>query len=115
MTFEDKLAKAHQELELTGIWKSNYNPPLFDLARKLGYKIPPPHYRAFLSNFFRQTLFFFVTWGGLMWLVVWRGSVMQPQLMFAISSSISLLFGFFMAVYYKFSANHHHLTEWHKL
>jgi len=115
MTFEEKLSKAHKELESTGIWKSNYNPPLFDLARKLGYKTSPPHYRQFLSNFIRQTLFFFVVWGGGMWLFVWDNSKVEPHLQFAISSSVALLFGFFMAVYYKFSAKHHHLSDWDEL
>lgn len=112
MTFEDKLIKAHLELKATGIWKSNYNPPLFDLARKLGYKTAPPHYRPFLSNFLRQTLFFFIFWGGFMWLFTWQNSVITVQMMFTISLSVSLLFGFMMSVYYKFSAKHHHLSDW---
>ncbi|WP_022940619.1 DUF6404 family protein [Psychromonas hadalis] len=113
MTFEEKLNIAHAELQAVGIWKSNYNPPLFDLARRLGYKTAPPHYRPFLSNFLRQTLLFFIVWGGLMWLFSWQGSVISGHMMFMISSSVSLLFGFMMAVYYKFSAKHHHLSNWH--
>ncbi|PKG37693.1 DUF6404 family protein [Psychromonas sp. Urea-02u-13] len=112
MTYEERLEKAHEELESKGIWKSNYNPPLFDLARKCGYKTAPPHYRSFLSNFTRQALFFFVAWGCAMYLLVWRGSDIDASFLLSVSSTVALLFAFIMSVYYKFSAQYHHLSTW---
>ncbi|WP_275116369.1 DUF6404 family protein [Vibrio diabolicus] len=47
MDYETKLQLAHKELSDKGVWKSNYNPPLVKLLRKLGLCFPPPYYRAF--------------------------------------------------------------------
>ncbi|WP_415226262.1 DUF6404 family protein [Psychromonas sp.] len=112
MIFKSKLTKAHQELENAAIWPSNYNPPLLDLFRKLGYRIPPPHYRGFLINFTSQTLFFTTIWGAIMWLLVWQTGYVPVYYALLVSSSVGLFFGFSMAVYYKFSAAHHHLSDW---
>ncbi len=58
MSYHSKLIAAHEELEQAGIWKSNFNPPLFRLLRKLGVKYPPPYYRSFQSNFLTSFVFF---------------------------------------------------------
>lgn len=112
MTFKNRLAKAHNELENAGIWRSNYNPPPLGLLRKLGYSIPPPHYRSFLVNFFSHTLFFSLLWGGGMWLFVWQPELIDVRLACAITASVSLFVAFFMSVYYKFSAKRHQLSNW---
>ena len=112
MTFKNKLTKAHKELEDAGIWRSNYNPPPLDLLRKIGYRILPPHYRSFLVNFISQTLFFTTIWGGIMWLLVWQAEHVAAYFALLVSISVGLFMGFCMAVYYKFSAKHHHLSDW---
>ena len=43
MTYEEKLNFAIKELIAAKILKSEYNPPNLKLARRLGFKIPPPH------------------------------------------------------------------------
>ena len=112
MTFKNRLAKAHKELESAGIWRSNYNPPPLSLLRKLGYLIPPPHYRSFLVNFISQTLYFSTIWGGVMWFFVWQDEHVDAHLACAVSISVGLFVAFFMAVYYKFSAKRHQLSNW---
>lgn len=112
MTFKNRLAKAHKELECAGIWRSNYNPPPLSLLRKLGYLIPPPHYRSFLVNFISQTLFFSMIWGGAMWLFVWQYIYIDLYFVCTATFSVSLFIAFFMSIYYKFSAKRHQLSNW---
>lgn len=50
MTFEERLAAAHQELTNKGVWHANYNPPLCRLLRRFGYPVKPPHYEGWLTN-----------------------------------------------------------------
>ncbi len=50
MDYETKLQLAHKELSDKGVWKSNYNPPLVKLLRKLGLCFPPPYYQSFFAN-----------------------------------------------------------------
>jgi hypothetical protein len=49
----------------------------------------------------RQILFFFIAWGCVMSLLVWRGADLDGSFILAISSTVALLFGFIMSVYYK--------------
>ena len=49
MNFEEKCNFAIKELEAAKIWKSNHNPPIFKLVRKLGFKVPFPHYNSFFK------------------------------------------------------------------
>ena len=50
MTFEERLAAAHQELANKGVWHANYNPPLCRLLRRFGYPVKPPDYEGWLTN-----------------------------------------------------------------
>ena len=50
MDYETKLQLAHKELSDKGVWKSNYNPPLVRLLRKLGLCFPPPYYQRFFAK-----------------------------------------------------------------
>ncbi len=56
MSFQDKLKATKKELSETKIWKSNYNPPIFVLLRKLGLNIRPFHYSTFPVNFFSSSI-----------------------------------------------------------
>ncbi len=112
VTFESRLKQAHDELQQSGIWKSNYKPIPLTLIRKLGVKIKPPHYRQFLVNFFSYSVFVSIIWGIIMWLLVWRDAQFEFYTVFVISTCVGLLVGFTMALYYKFSARYHHLSNW---
>ena len=49
--FEQKLDAALALLASTGIYRSNYAPPLYRFLWWLGVKVPPPHFRSFAANF----------------------------------------------------------------
>ncbi|MDF4403463.1 DUF6404 family protein [Vibrio parahaemolyticus] len=50
MDYETKLQLAHKELSDKGVWKSNYNPPLVRLLRKLDCVFHRLIIRAFLQT-----------------------------------------------------------------
>ncbi|WP_051303470.1 DUF6404 family protein [Psychromonas aquimarina] len=112
VTFERRLQLAHEELQQSGIWKSNYKPVPLTLIRRMGIQIKPPHYRKFLVNFLSYAVIVATAWGSLMWLLVWRSVQLEFYSVFVISACVGLLFGFTMAIYYRFSAQYHHLSNW---
>jgi RsiW-degrading membrane proteinase PrsW (M82 family) len=115
MSFQDKLEAAQKELGETKIWKSNRNPPISVLLRKLGLKIRPFHYNSFTVNFLITSIWFGCIWGVLMWFTTWKSQNMPIQIALITSISGGLLFGLLMAFYYKRSAKKHSLSEWQKL
>lgn len=115
MSFQDKLKAAQQELNETKIWKSNHNSPISVLLRKLGFNIRPFHYCSFISNFINASLWFSGVWGLIMWLSTWQSNGMSVQAALVTSLSAGLVFGLFMAIYYKHSAKKNNLSDWHKL
>ena len=115
MSFQDKLEAAQKELNETNIWKSNHNPPISILLRKLGFNIRPFHYCSFISNFLNASLWFSAVWGLIMWFTTWQSTDISVQAALIISLSAGLLFGLFMATYYKHSAKKNKLSDWQKL
>lgn len=115
VTFEEKLGLAKEELKNTGLWKSNYDPPLLRLYHKLGLKAKPPHYANFVTNLIVSGLYFGIFWGLAMWFFFWRST--ERTLAIAIIASVvaGALFGLLMACYYKYSASKHKLSNWDNL
>ncbi|WP_019027757.1 DUF6404 family protein [Colwellia piezophila] len=115
MSFPDKLEAAQKELSETKIWKSNHNPPISVLLRKLGFKIRPFHYCSFMFNFLTSSLWFGGAWGLIMWFTTWQPNDMPIQIALLTSLFAGLLFGLFMALYFKRSAKKNNLSDWQKL
>src|SRR6478735_2812770 len=81
MTYEEKCNFAVKELEAAKIWKSNYNPPIISLLRRLGFKVPFPHYNSFLSNALSTGIYFGCAWGLFMYFFMWKTQNISPALM----------------------------------
>jgi uncharacterized BrkB/YihY/UPF0761 family membrane protein len=115
MTFEAKKQAALGELEESGIWRSNYLPPVLLFCWWLDLEVRPPHYNGFWTNAIPIGLFFAVLWGFFMWLFVWGPSV--ASLPSAAGSALLAggLFGLFMGLYYRWSARRHGLSRWSDL
>jgi len=112
MTFDEKRAAALALLATTGIWRSNYAPPLLRLLWKLGIDVPPPHFVGFTWNFIVSALFFGVAWGLVMWAVLWSRASMTLGTMVGTSALAGMLFGLCMASYYRFGARRHKIPLW---
>jgi hypothetical protein len=115
MSFQNKLEAAQKELNEANIWKSNYNPPIVVLLRKLGFNIRPFHYCSFKSNFITASLWFGIIWGIIMWFTSWKNDHMPIQIAIFTSLLAGVVFGLFMALYYKRSAKKNNLSNWYTL
>ena len=115
MSFEACRAKALALLKATGMWASNYEPPILRGLWKLGFKIPPPHFVPFWKTTLFASLWFGGAWGVVMWLTVWsrQGVVLGAALVAA--AAAGLCFGLFMSLYYAYGRRKHRLPDWSSL
>ena len=115
MTFEERLAAAHQELASKGVWQSNYNPPLSWLLRQLGWPVKPPHYESWLTNFLVFGVGVGLVWGTVMWFFSWQPMAMD--LLFALrhTTLFAGLFGLTMASWLWLRRKQLKLTPWEQL
>ncbi|GGW73517.1 DUF6404 family protein [Alishewanella tabrizica] len=115
MTYEEKYNFAVKELEAAKIWKSNYNPPITRLLRRLGFKAPLPHYNSFLKNALCTGIYFGCAWGGFMYFFAWSTQNISPAVMLSTAVFAGAFFGIVMASYYRHVFKKHKLTPWHEI
>ncbi|WP_139708493.1 DUF6404 family protein [Aeromonas allosaccharophila] len=115
MTFEERLAAAHQELANKGVWQSNYNPPLFWLLRQLGWSVKPPHYEGWLTNFLVFGIGLGLIWSILLWFFSWQP--MGMDLLFALRQTAFFagFIGLIMASALRLRHKQLKLTPWERL
>jgi membrane associated rhomboid family serine protease len=98
-------------LARTGIWPSNYAPPLFHLLWRMGINVPPPHFIGSGYIVIVGGGFF----GALMTLLT------RPMMPMSLGGTLlqaavaGLAFGLFMAGYYAYGRSRHRLPRWHAL
>jgi hypothetical protein len=115
MNFEEKRSFALKELENSGIWKSNYNPPIVQLIHKLGMQVPFPHYNSFIKNALAMGIFFGAVWGLLMYFFVWRYLNTPVAVMVLTPIGAGVFFGVAMAAYYRHGFKKYKLTPWDEM
>lgn len=54
-------------LAKTGMWRSNYEPPILRLMWRAGVDVPPPHFAQFWQNAVVTGGFYAIAWGLLMY------------------------------------------------
>ena len=115
MTFEERLAAAHQELASKGVWHANYNPPLCRLLRRFGYPVKPPHFEGWLTNFLVFGVGVGLVWGTMMWFFSWQPMAMDPQFALRQTALFAGFFGFTMASWLWLRRKQLKLTPWEQL
>lgn len=115
MTFKEKKDFAIKELEQAGIWRSNYYPPYLRILHALSINSRFPHYNSFISNLLSMSTFFALVWGTVMYAFFWSERSATISFMLISSITAGLLFGFFMATYYKHGNKKHNLTAWDEI
>ncbi|MBL4812276.1 MAG: hypothetical protein JKX69_07970 [Rhodobacteraceae bacterium] len=113
--YEDRLQKANDELARAGIWASNANPPYTKMLRQLGLKPRPPHYVSFWEIVIVQGILFGVLWGIIIWLSVWSVQGVAAIVSIIAAFSAGALFGFCMALYYRYGRKRYGLRTWEAL
>ncbi|MCX7129903.1 DUF6404 family protein [Aeromonas sp.] len=115
MTFEDRLAAAHQELASKGVWHANYNPPLCRLLRRFGYPVKPPHYEGWLTNFLVSGVGFGLVWGMMMWFFSWQPMGIDPLFALRQTALFAGFCGLTMASWLWLRRKQLKLTPWEQL
>lgn len=110
MRFKQKLTAALSLLASTGMWRSNYAPPLHRLLWRFGARLAPPHFLSFTANFVSAGVWFGVVWGLLMWFTVW--SHKSPDAAFVAALFAGVFFGLCMAAYYRYCARKYGIPLW---
>ena len=113
--YERKFQAAIAELEQTGIWRSNYNPPALRVQRWLGQEARPPHYAVLWKTIIGYGVWFAGVWGILMWVVLWRSQGLPFRSAAIAAVSAGLFFGATMGAYYAWARRKHGLRRWEDL
>ena len=113
--FERKKTAALDVLAQTGIWKSNYLPPITRIFWALGVKIKPPHFVSAWENAVLFGGYFAVAWGSMMWLFLWSKQDAPFSVTFFSALLAGVLFGGGMAASIAYSARKHNLPSWESL
>jgi general stress protein CsbA len=113
MTHREKVALLVADLKAKGVNRYTTAPPLFRLVWSFGFELSPPFY----ISFFPIMLFaasWFGTWMGVCtWLIFMRRRRSLTLTGFLLPIGVaSLLFGFYVALYYRWKAKQLNLPEW---
>ena len=111
MTESEKREAALALLAKTGIWPSNYAPPLFHVLWRLGVNVPPPHFIGFFSILiFTGGLF------GILMTLFFAPMLDQSRSgAVLIAACMGGAFGLAMACYYAYGRQIHRLPRWNEL
>lgn len=110
--FEARKQRALNLLAQTGIWKSNYAPPYVKLLWRFHFRCRPPHFVPFYTVFLNMSLFFSISWGGVMWFLQWRYDPYGVEEMLLQMLLAGAMYGFMMATYYAFGRWYYKLPAW---
>ncbi len=111
MDYESKLKLAHAEASLKGVWQSNSNPPIFQLLKKMGFRVPPPYYQSVKLNFIISFGYFTPIFGLI------NGLVSGQPVSIVINTAVSagLIFAVFTSSFYYVRQKQLNLTRWNDL
>jgi len=113
--FERKKQKALEILSGTGMWRSNYAPPLYRLLWRMGMKLRPLPFNTFSVNVLLSGGYFALFWGIFMWFSTWQPRGYHPLTALIVAASAGLLFGLMMAAFYKWRLKAKQLPTWEEL
>ena len=115
MSINPKREAALKLLESTGMWRSNYAPPIMRLLWSLGLDLPPPHFGKFFTNTMLMGTFFALIWGTFMWIFLWSHKGISPLSALLVAACAGLFFGLAMSAYYAYGKRKYQLPSWDKL
>jgi hypothetical protein len=96
-----------EELHAQGVGRYTSAPPIYRLAWRLGFHVPPPHYHSFRALALEMGAPFGLLWAPLMWVLFWRSDRNFPTGTIAAGTVVvaALLagigFGLSLAGYYR--------------
>ena len=115
MTLDPRRTVALKLLAATGMWRSNYEPPLLRVLWWLGIDAPPPHFATFAQTALVSGTGFAFCFSLVMWLIEGSQSAKPLWAMLLKVAISSVLFGLFMARYYAYGRVKYALPRWSEL
>ncbi|AIY44169.1 hypothetical protein LT85_5011 [Collimonas arenae] len=112
MPYPQAVNEALEKLATTGIWRSNYAPPVYRLLWWAGISVPPPHFVGFVRNFVFSGGVFGIAWGAIMWFGIWSHGGMSALHAACATLFAGVFFGLVMALYYRHGARKYQLAQW---
>jgi hypothetical protein len=112
MTHRQKVDRHVAESKKVGVPPSTAAPPLFRLLWAPRVEVPPPLFLGFFPLFLVMGGFVGVVWGALSWLLLWQFLLMSVMDVISAAVAVGLLFGLWVAVYYRWKAKKMGLPTW---
>lgn len=113
--YERRFTAAIEELEAAGVSKTNAIPLYLRAARKLNYKVRPPHYVPLWKTFIGSGLWFAIVWGSLAWIFLWQRQGMPVEIAVSLAAFTGVLFAGINVGYFKISRRMNDLSHWNDL
>ena len=115
MPINPKRTEALKLLATTGMWRSNYAPPLVRILWLCGIDVPPPHFVSFRGNAFGYGMGFFITFGVARWFIEGPDHTWSLLAVLLEHSVLSALFGLGMAAFIERGKRRFRLPVWQDL
>ncbi|HEX4414744.1 MAG TPA: DUF6404 family protein [Lacipirellulaceae bacterium] len=115
MDFDERLGIALARVSKTGMWHSNYAPPIYHCLWFVGIEVPPPHFATFAFNALFSGAWFGICWTVVMRLMFWSPVGLPAIQALVFATFIGTIFGVLMASYYAIGAWRYHLPCWSKI
>lgn len=113
--FEGKKERALAHLARTGIWQSNYAPPLFRMLWSVGVRVPPPHFIPFAAAALLMGSVFAILLFGVAMVLGVAGPHAGLGTVAVTDVLAGTFFGLSMAAYYKFGRTRYGLPAWDRV
>ena len=110
MTHDEKVARLLQDLGQRGIGRYTIAPPMYRLLWRLGIKLKPPHFASFWSLAAITGVGYGVLLALMMLALLWRSTPVSGVI--GTAALAAILFGLFMAAYYRTRAHQLGLARW---
>lgn len=112
MTHSQKVERMYRHMAALGVSRSTAAPPAWRVLWRMGIGAPPPLFMSFLPVALVLGTFFAVFWGLLMWAFFWAFMGLSTSAVILGSITAGVLFGVFMAAYFRHLAKKHGLPLW---
>lgn len=115
MPINPKRTRALDLLATTGMWRSDYAPPLVRMLWLCGIDVPPPHFVSFRGNAVSYGTGFCIAFGVARWFIEGSDHTRSMVAILLEHVALSALFGLVMAAIIERGKRKYRLPAWQDL